>query len=221
MAKDFIPQPDTEFAVWLNNFVSTATRSKSRLNVADDALADLSTLAATFQTAVTGVQAAQVALDAKVQAKKQARAAVETAVRARVRQIQAEPGVTDEDRASLRITVRAAQATPAAAPTTRPVGTVDTSQRLRHQLDYRDSATPNRRAKPTGVTGCEIHVAIGPQPPADPADFRLLAVDPATPYVVNYTGADAGQTAHYLLRWVNARGERGPWSETTSATITG
>jgi len=31
--------------------------------------------------------------------------------------------------------------------------------------------------------------------------------------------ADAGKTAHYMLRWESARGETGPWSETASATI--
>jgi len=25
--------------------------------------------------------------------------------------------------------------------------------------------------------------------------------------------------AHYMLRWVNTRGQKGPWSETASATI--
>ncbi len=37
--------------------------------------------------------------------------------------------------------------------------------------------------------------------------------------VAHYSGADGGQTAHYMLRWVNTTGEKGPWSETASATI--
>ena len=32
-------------------------------------------------------------------------------------------------------------------------------------------------------------------------------------------GADAGKPVYYLLRWVGARGEKGPWSETETATI--
>ncbi len=32
-------------------------------------------------------------------------------------------------------------------------------------------------------------------------------------------GEDGGQTAHYMLRWVSTGGEKGPWSETASATI--
>ena len=34
-----------------------------------------------------------------------------------------------------------------------------------------------------------------------------------------HSAADGGQTAHYMLRWVSTSGEKGPWSETASATI--
>jgi predicted phage tail protein len=45
---------------------------------------------------------------------------------------------------------------------------------------------------------------------------RCSAISPA-----QYTGAQAGQMAYYWLRWVNTRGEKGPWSEPVSATIAG
>ncbi|MGQ0627317.1 MAG: hypothetical protein ACT4PL_04355 [Phycisphaerales bacterium] len=31
--------------------------------------------------------------------------------------------------------------------------------------------------------------------------------------------AQEGKTAYYALRWVNTRGERGPWSDVTTATV--
>jgi len=46
-------------------------------------------------------------------------------------------------------------------------------------------------------------------------------LDSATPYLAEYPGAQAGKMAHYLLRWASTRGEKGPWSEVTSATIVG
>ena len=33
-----------------------------------------------------------------------------------------------------------------------------------------------------------------------------------------YRAADGGK-AVYMLRWVNTRGEKGPWSEVTTATV--
>jgi hypothetical protein len=47
----------------------------------------------------------------------------------------------------------------------------------------------------------------------------MLALDTATPYVIDYEGDKANQRAHYMLRWVSTRGDKGPWSETVSATI--
>jgi hypothetical protein len=31
--------------------------------------------------------------------------------------------------------------------------------------------------------------------------------------------ADGAKNAHYLLRWVNSTGQKGPWSKTATATI--
>ena len=55
--------------------------------------------------------------------------------------------------------------------------------------------------------------------PATPSQCAFLTLDTRTPYRADWTGADAGKIAHYLLRWVSTRGEKGPWSETVSATI--
>jgi hypothetical protein len=30
---------------------------------------------------------------------------------------------------------------------------------------------------------------------------------------------DGGKTAVYMVRWVNTQGEKGPWSEITTATV--
>ena len=38
-------------------------------------------------------------------------------------------------------------------------------------------------------------------------------------YLAEFSGADGGKPAHYMARWVNSRGEKGPWSETLTVTI--
>ena len=59
------------------------------------------------------------------------------------------------------------------------------------------------------------------RPPPTPASAAFLALDTATPYVAAYEGKDANKTAHYMLRWATRAGDKGPWSETVSATIGG
>jgi len=105
---------------------------------------------------------------------------------------------------------------------------VDAGECLRHTIEFSDESTPTRKASPAGVLGAEMiraaHVSKrflrsdGP-PPVDPGELTFLAVDTRTPYMTEFDGPDGGKTAHYMLRWVSTTGEKGPWSETASATI--
>jgi hypothetical protein len=64
-----------------------------------------------------------------------------------------------------------------------------------------------------------ISAQSGPIPPADPGQCHFVALDTSSPYLLVHDPADAGKTAHYMMRWVNTRNQPGPWSETVSATI--
>jgi hypothetical protein len=65
----------------------------------------------------------------------------------------------------------------------------------------------------------------------DDSQCQFLGLDTARPYVADlsaevltkeeYEGKYGGMKAHYLLRWVTHHGDKGPWSETVSATIAG
>jgi hypothetical protein len=221
MSTDYIPRSDAEFDRWQNSLVSQLGKGKAKFSVADASLNSLSDAQTKWTDALAEHNNAQANADAKLQAKNAARREYEALLRAQARQVQNDPNTTDEDRAALGLTISDGRRTPAAAPTTRPVAVVDTSQRLRHTINFTDESTPNSRRKPDGVRGCEIWVKIGDPAPADPDELRFLALDTATPYVADYDGADAGKTAHYMLRWLSTRGEAGPWSQTVSATITG
>lgn len=55
--------------------------------------------------------------------------------------------------------------------------------------------------------------------PTAPPGCGFAALDTRTPYVLDFEGPEGGMNAHYLLRWVNTKGEKGPWSETATATV--
>ncbi|MBK8270787.1 MAG: hypothetical protein IPK83_21770 [Planctomycetes bacterium] len=96
--------------------------------------------------------------------------------------------------------------------------------RLRHSTDARPHDCACRAAQPRGVFAAAIYVALTPpgrDAPADPADYRFALTASRFPATVEFNGADAGQTAHYLARWLNSRCEAGPWSRAASATVAG
>lgn len=221
MSNDFIPNSDADLIAWVNNFLAYANANLATFGITAADLTPVQDLAAAFKTDFDANIAAQASAQGARQKKDDSRDALVAGVRPLARQFQAKSTVKDADRHSLGLNVKSTARTAAAAPTSRPVAMVDTSQRLRHVISFVDEQTPGSRAKPAGAMGCEIWVKVGPTPPVDVSECRYLATDTATPYTVEYDGADGGKIAHYLLRWVNTRGERGPWSQTVSATITG
>ena len=220
MAGDYIPHPDGDFDAWQDNFITYASANAAALGL--DPLIDIAPLTAgqtTWTTDRAANTAAQAAAESARQAKDAARGGLEDLIRPLVARLQASPQVDDAERQALGITVRDTIPTPVGPPTTRPVVSVDTSQRLRHTISFADEATPTRKAKPAGVRGAQIWVKIGDPAPVDPSELTFLATDTRTPYVADFDGADANKVAHYMLRWESTRGEPGPWSETASATI--
>ena len=180
------------------------------------------TAAATgWDAAFPANETAQASASAAAISKDHSRATAETVARPLVQQLQASPLVTDAQRSAMKITVRATTRTRASVPQTAPMATVDTSRRLQHIIDFRDTASPKSKAKPAGVASCEIWGKVGSPAPTDISQMAYVATDSGTPYLAEYTGAQAGQMVYYWLRWVNPRGEKGPWSEPVSATIAG
>jgi hypothetical protein len=220
MAADYVPRKDTGLLVWAQAFLAYAAEHAAELGVTSEDVAAVAGLRDAFGGRVASNEAAQKAARGERQAKDGARREFEAGVRALARRIQAAPGVTDAQRAGLGITPTDRTPTESPRPATRPVAVVDTSARFRHTIRYVDEAT-QRKARPRGTIGCEIWAKVDTSPPVDPSELRFLAMQTTSPYVAEFRGEDVGKKAYYMLRWVAARGPKGPWSETVEATVTG
>jgi len=221
MSNDYIPKGDADFNTWQANFINNLNANKADFGLTNADITAITATQAGWTTAYDGYIAAKAAADGSTQAKREARDAFESALRSMAKRVQSSSGTTDRHRAELGLKVQQGTRTSAGVPETRPVVQVDTGQRLRHTISFSDESTPNSRAKPAGVMGCEIWSKIGDPSPTDPSQLHFLGLDTSTPYMVQFGGEDAGKIAYYMLRWVNSKGEQGPWSQTASATITG
>lgn len=208
-SSDYIPSTDADFGTWLNNFITFADANTADLGLTKEELAPLKAAAKDWDTAYSANIAAQAAAKGTGATKTAARTGAEALARPLVQRLQTSGTVKDSHRQSLGINVRSTKRTAVGEPTTRPVATVDTSQRLQHTIAFVDELTPGNRAKPAGVSGCEVWVKIGGPAPTDPSELTYLATDTRTPYIAAFDGADGGKIAYYMLRWVNSRGERG------------
>ena len=219
MASDWIPHPDAEFHTFFTAFKDWCATNGVAKGLTAPEVTALSAAFDDWSDRYAAHLAAQNAARTAKLAKDDARTAAEEIVRTLARKFQSSSAMSDTDRMAAQLTVASPTRSAAPAPTTRPIATVDTTERLRHTIHFKDVTTPNSRKKPDGVMGVEIWCALGATPPPDASTCSFVALDTNSPYVVEYDGGDANKTAHYLLRWVNTRGEKGPWSETVSATI--
>lgn len=215
----YIPNADSDFNDWVKQYNEYVRNNFAALGLLIGDSTALDGAFSKWETDYNALLAAQAAADAAVQTKLAARAALEELVREDTRKIQANPSVTNAQRAELGITVPKGTKTAAPVPTTRPIADVDNKQRLQHIIHFFDEGSQKSKAKPEGVRGCEIWCKIGGTAPLDYSETKYLATDTKTPYVAHFDGADGGKTVHYMLRWVNTRNEPGPWSETISVTI--
>ena len=219
---DYIQKSDAGFNNWQGTvLIPYITDHRVALGVTTDGLAALVAGQTVWADDYATHIASQATATSDAQAKDDAKTAFIALIRAIVGQIQANPAVTDTQRAAMQINVPDTTPTAAGPPTSRPVGKIDFSQRLAHKLEFRDESTPTSRAKPAGVSGCEIFLSIGTTPPAGPGAMHLQVMDKSTPYLMEFDSADAGKTVYWAFRWVNNAGEHGPWSATVSATIGG
>jgi hypothetical protein len=216
---DIFPDGDGSFDTWVTQYQAYASGNYEALGFLAENITALGTAVSAWQTALTAHQTAQATARQRTLEKDAARQTLEEFLRAQIRKLNANPNLTDAQRAALGLTVPDPEPTPVGPPATRPVIQVSMSGRLQHTVGFMEEGIPARRAKPAGVRGAQVWCKVG-EPPVDPDDFRFLAEDTRTPYVATFEAAESGKMAYYQLRWVNPRGEVGPWSEVVSAMIT-
>lgn len=217
---NFIPTTDVNFNLWQGSLVTIVQTNATAWGILPADVAALIALQVAWAAAFAKASNKQNRTAADVQAKTDARKNYEAFLRKFIAQwLSNNARVPNSERQRMGITVKTGTRTAAPVPETCPMLTIDFSSRLQHTISFVDEATPRSKAKPAGVHGCEVWMKLGNDAPKDISEFTYLGTDTATPYIATFDSADIGKTAWYMLRWVNTRGERGPWSATMSAIV--
>lgn len=123
---------------------------------------------------------------------------------------------TDAQRRELRLPIHKEGRAPIPAPASMPQLRVEIERGGRHEIVFSDVATPNSDRKPDNVMGCEIHEWVGEGASDDYASWPLVGIDTHNPYLRIHPPAQVGQEVVYVGRWLNAKGEPGPWGQPSS-----
>ena len=219
---DYIPQNDADMNVWQGNLVAIVEPNITVWGITADDFAVVKSNQSTWTTAYAKASNKQNRTAADVLAKDDAGDDYKKTIRSFVAQWLANnTKVTDTDRTRMGLTVKTGTHTPTPVPTTSPIGTIDFSVRQQHTMHYYDEASAHSNAKPVGVHGCEIYMKVDGDAPKDASELTYVGTCTAAPYMIKFDGAKAGKMVYYWLRWVNTRGECGPWSTTVSGMVMG
>jgi hypothetical protein len=222
MANDFIPQPDADFDTMLGHLTSSVTDAANPLQLSAAQITAFNSGIAGWAPAWTAWQNLAPDVKAKLQARDDARASAEPAARTINNIVQANSAVDDTARAAADLPVHKQTRTAVGEIQTAPMLQRVDNEHLIHRLWFVDSAKPASKAKPAGAASCEIRqqiAAAGAAAPTDPDTMPFLAIDTKTPYRAELDPNDVGKTAFYAMRWMNTRGNPGPWSAIASYPI--
>ena len=136
-----------------------------------------------------------------------------------IRFIRVNPNLSDADRAAIGVPPAVTERRRVPPPTTRPILAVCGVVPGGHEVEIFDEAAPDRRGKPRDARGLELFVAYS----ANHGDGGLKMeqiIKTAVPHGVLTRGVSrvihpderVGSVANYVGRWINSRGEAGPWS---------
>ncbi len=129
------------------------------------------------------------------------------------------PGVTDQQRYDLGLTVRDNEPTPVPVPSTAP--TIDVKSMDGWTLSFRlHDGDATSRAKPTGVKGATIFSYVGDEAPVDVEAWKFEGNITKTDSKVVFPSTLAPGTKVFLTAfWFNTRAESGPAAMPVSRLI--
>ncbi|MDD4991979.1 MAG: hypothetical protein PHR83_07090 [Paludibacter sp.] len=219
---DFIPRSDSEFNLWQGTLVEYVALNLVAWGIPEPDFAAVKSKQNAWITAYAKASNKQNRTSVDVVAKDDAHTDYVTSIRPFVAEwLASNSKVTDSDRTLMGLTVKSGTHTPVAKPTTIPVASIDFSVRKQHTINFHDETSSRSKAKPEGVHGCEIYTKVDGDPPKDVSEMNYVGICTATPYTILFDGAKVGKIVYYWLRWINTRGECGPWSTPVSAIVVG
>jgi hypothetical protein len=219
---DYIPRDEAGRILWLLHFAGWMTTYGAAHSFLPAEIAALNTDVGAAGTSVTNTVDKEADFRAAVVAKQNAIADAIHLAREDVRRLQADPTMTDTDRAAAGITVADATATDASAATvhelTPPVCAPDWSKRLQVTIHFGiNPHDEHRNARPAGTLGAQIQYHRGGIPALE-ADWANLDIDTDSPYI-HIIHEDVPTTYAYRACWVDKKLNHGPYGDPAVCTV--
>ncbi|HEX3356806.1 MAG TPA: hypothetical protein VHS31_07540 [Tepidisphaeraceae bacterium] len=219
MGATYIPRKEQDLSAWALNFSTLIAASPARYGLASADALTIEGVCSAFITSLVAASDPATQTKPTVAAKDAAREAMLPVVRQYAQQIRINAGVSNEDKSALGLNLPNHSRSPVAAPSTSPTITLIGATPGEITARFADTNTPTRRAMPAGALGLLVFVAIDSNAVADPSKALFRAFITRQPFALAFESIDAGKVATVFGRWMNRKGELGPWSNAASMRI--
>ena len=217
---DFIPADQAEFDAWSTRFKDYVFTNFAALGLTVNQKQEILNVCIATHFSFAEKQEKENIYRGIVEKDSADRKIAKECLRKYARFIQGRVETTDEQREGLGITVRDKIPTPVGVPTIAPELEIDFSQRLQHTVHAGTNPQNERlNKKPKGVATIELRKKVG-EAPTGPSDMQTEAIMTSSPAVIDLEG-QAGKIVYYVARYLNTKGQAGPWGEVESAEVTG
>ena len=219
MANDYLPASDSGFDLWVANFASEIDSFATALGLTPAEVTAIGNARTDWSTSFTNYHVSLQNARGFAEQKENSRAEADALVRRTVRRIQTSPAMTNQMREVLRIPVPSSERTPVGPPAEAPLLALDWGTRGQMTLKYGPNpGNARKNGKPKGVTGVQVYVHEGGLPTTDTAWQFLTSC--STSKCVHHVSGVGSRTFAYRVRYVNGKGETGPWSAPAVGAVT-
>lgn len=219
MSAPYIPNKDADCINWVDNFSALITASPTVYGLlAGDAVA-IAGVVATFDADYALAINPTTRTSANIAQKDAAKAGCLALCRFYAQTIVRNAGVSDALKVGLGLNLHDATPTPIPPPSTSPILSIVAATPLQLTLRYADQNTPDKRAKPAGVLCMEIFSSVSATVISDPDTLAFYGLATKQPVALDFSSGDVGKTAYTAGRWVNRKGQVGPWSNIVTFTV--
>ena len=217
--RSYVPGNDSIFSTWAGSFVSTVGADIAAYGVSAEELTELQALEAEWNSSFTQLVDKRDAAKAATSAKDSKRQAYESMIRKLAQKMQNDPNVEEFRIIDAGLPAHSTTKTPNPIPTTAPIAAIETCAIREHFIRFTDWESSSSRAKPRGVIGIEVWLHCGEEVPVDDNQYQMYAVSSRMSVSVTFDAEQAGKSVYYRFRYLNSKGQTGPWSMVYSSTV--
>lgn len=221
MASDFIPGKEGELVGWSTNFSERINATPADYGLTPAQATAYSNRHDAFILAWETCNNPATRSPTNLIAKREARALLIAEARALARIVNATPGMDNQRRSELGLTIRKNEPSSHPAPDFAPILDI-IRVNGRSVVTRAHDGSSNRRGRPAGVEAVAVFSFVGPTPPESLSEWTFQGNSSRTTVEINFpTTVPAGATVWLTAYWLNGKMQKGPASSPISTNLPG